>query len=144
MYDQADVEGKISGFGFLVPKVERKRMAACTFVKTKFDHRVPAEKALLRCFLGGAAIGVPEEELLRDVLAELKELTGITAPPRSTRISRWTGAMAQYGIGHKKRVEEIRALAGAHAGLYLAGNAYEGIGIPDCIRGGKAAAAAAK
>jgi oxygen-dependent protoporphyrinogen oxidase len=141
VFDQADVEGKISGFGFLVPKVERKRMAACTFVKTKFDHRVPEEKALLRCFLGGAAIDIPEEELMRDVLAELKELTGITATPRASRISRWTGAMAQYGIGHKSRVAEIRTLAGGHAGLHLAGNAYEGIGIPDCIRGGKAAVA---
>ena len=71
-YDQADVEGKISGFGFLVPKVERKRMAACTFVKTKFDHRVPPAKALLRCFLGGAAIDVPEGELIQDVLARVE------------------------------------------------------------------------
>ena len=136
-YEQADVEGKISGFGFLVPKVERKRMAACTFVKTKFDHRVPAAKALLRCFLGGAAVDVPEADLLRDVLAELKDLLGLSAMPVFTRVTRWHGAMAQYGLGHKKRVAEIRERAAAHQGLHLAGNAYEGIGIPDCIRGAK-------
>ena len=140
-YEQADVEGKISGFGFLVPKVERKRMAACTFVKTKFDHRVPAAKALLRCFLGGAAIDVPEGELIRDVLAELKELTGLSTAPLFTRMTRWNGAMAQYSLGHKKRVAEIRERADLHPGLHLAGNAYEGIGIPDCIRGAKRAVA---
>jgi len=141
-YEQADVEGKISGFGFLVPKVERKRMAACTFVKTKFDHRVPPAKAVLRCFLGGAAVDVPEGELIRDVLGELKELLGMSATPLFTRVTRWNGAMAQYGLGHRRRVEEIRERAGLYPGLYLAGNAYEGIGIPDCIRGAKSAVAA--
>jgi oxygen-dependent protoporphyrinogen oxidase len=140
-YEQADVEGKINGFGFLVPKVERKRMAACTFVKTKFDHRVPPAKAVLRCFLGGSAIEVPEGELIREVLAELKDLIGLTPLPLFTRVSRWEGAMAQYGLGHRNRVAEIRKLAERHAGLHLAGNAYDGIGIPDCIRGAKAAVA---
>jgi oxygen-dependent protoporphyrinogen oxidase len=141
-YDQADVEGKISGFGFLVPKVERKRMAACTFVKTKFDHRVPPAKALLRCFLGGAAIDVPEGELIQDVLGELKALVGLSKAPLFTRMTRWHGAMAQYSVGHRSRVAEIRERAAQHPGLYLAGNAYDGIGIPDCIRGAKSAAEA--
>ncbi|HEU0124565.1 MAG TPA: protoporphyrinogen oxidase [Bryobacteraceae bacterium] len=139
-YEQPDVEGRITGFGFLVPKVERKRMAACTYVKTKFDHRVPPAKAVLRCFLGGAAIDVPEGDLIRDVLAELKELIGLNAVPLFTRVTRWHGAMAQYGLGHKARIREIRERAAAHPGLHLAGNAYDGIGIPDCIRGGKAVA----
>ncbi len=141
-YEQADVEGKIRGFGFLVPKVERKRLAACTYVKTKFDHRVPPAKALLRCFLGGASVDVPEDELIRDVLGELKELLGLSAAPLFTRVTRWNGAMAQYGLGHKQRVTEIRERTLLHKGLYLAGNAYEGIGIPDCIRGAKNAVAA--
>ncbi|MBL8236212.1 MAG: protoporphyrinogen oxidase [Bryobacterales bacterium] len=141
-FDQADVEGKITGFGFLVPKVERKRMAACTYVKTKFDHRVPPAKAVLRCFLGKTAVEIPEADLIRDVLAELKDLIGLTALPVFTRVSRWHGAMAQYGLGHRARVAEIRQLAAAHQGLHLAGNAYDGIGIPDCIRGAKAAVAA--
>ena len=141
-YAQADVEGKIKGFGFLVPKVERKRLAACTFVKTKFDHRVPPAKALLRCFLGGAAIDVPDDELIRDVLAELRDLLGLTLAPRFTRVTRWREAMAQYGLGYKLRVAEIRERALLHPGLYLAGNAYTGIGIPDCIRGAKDAVGA--
>ncbi len=143
-YEQADVDGKITGHGFLVPKVERKRMAACTYVKHKFDHRVPPAKAVLRCFLGGAALDVPEAELIRDVRAELQDLLGITAAPLFTRISRWNGAMAQYGLGHKDRVAAIRQRVAAHPGLHLAGNAYEGIGIPDCIRGARSAVAELK
>jgi len=140
-YEQADVEGKIQGFGFLVPKKERKRLTACTYVKTKFDHRVPPAKAVLRCFLGGAAIDVPDGDLIRDVLAELKDLLGMSAVPLFTRVTRWHGAMAQYGLGHRARVAELRTLAAQHKGLYLTGNAYDGIGIPDCIRGAKAAVA---
>lgn len=140
-YEQADVEGKITGHGFLVPKVERKRLAACTYVKNKFDHRVPPAKAVLRCFLGGAAIDVPEGDLLREVREELQQLLGITKLPLFTRISRWNGAMAQYTLGHKRRVAEIRERAEAHGGLHLAGNAYDGIGIPDCIRGARTAVA---
>lgn len=140
-YDQADVEGRIQGFGFLVPKVERKRMAACTFVKTKFDYRVPPAKALLRCFCGHAAIDVPDAELLTEVREEVRALTGIEAMPIFTRINRSRAAMAQYEVGHRERVAKIRALAANHAGLHLAGNAYDGIGLPDCIRNAKAAAA---
>jgi len=142
-YDQKDVEGKINGFGFLVPKVERKRITACTFVKTKFDHRVPPAKALIRCFLGGAAIDVPEAELIQSVLDELKTLVGLSTKPIFTRLTRWHGAMAQYSLGHAKRISEIRERATLHPGLHLAGNAYDGIGIPDCIRGAKAAVSTA-
>jgi len=131
--------GRFTGFGFLVPKVERRRIAACTFVKTKFDHRVPPAKALARCFLGHAAADVPEASLIREVLAELKDLTGVTAMPIFTKVNRWPQAMAQYTLGHKDRIGRIRELEKKYPGLHLAGNAFDGIGIPDCIRGSKTA-----
>ena len=71
---------------------------------------------------------------------ELREIAGVTATPRFTRISRWPRSMAQYPVGHPARMAEMRTRVAAIPGLYLAGNAYEGIGIPDCIRLGKAAA----
>lgn len=138
-YEQKAVEGKIHGFGFLVPKVERKRIAACTFVKTKFDHRVPPAKAVLRCFLGGGAIDLPEGQLVKEVRGELEALLGITAVPLFAKVSRWPGAMAQYRLGHKARVSGIRDRLKESPGLHLAGNAYDGIGIPDCIRLAKSA-----
>lgn len=138
-----DVRDKITGFGFLVPKVERKYMAACTFVKNKFDHRIPSGKAVLRCFLGGSHIGEPDGKLVDALTEEIRTLTGITAKPLFSQVTRWRNAMAQYTLGHQARVSEIRKRLTAHPGLHLAGNAYDGIGIPDCIRTAKEAAAQA-
>ena len=81
-----------------------------------------------------------DEDLIEAVQRELQQLLGWRAEPAFARISRWRRAMAQYTVGHARRVEEIRARAAALPGLALAGNAYDGIGIPDCIRLGRAAA----
>lgn len=135
------------GFGFLVPAKERGLLVACTFVGAKFPYRVPETHVVLRCFLGGAGgesvLDQSDEELIRGVRAELKTLLGWDAEPRFARLRRWRRAMAQYEVGHAARVAEIRALAAEHPGLHLAGNAYEGIGVPDCIRTGRAAGRAA-
>jgi protoporphyrinogen/coproporphyrinogen III oxidase len=142
----ADFPALPDGFGFLVPKKERRRLAACTWVGTKFSHRAPPDKILARCFIGGAeaaaAIGVSDEVLVADATRELREIAGIAARPRFSRIFRWPRSMAQPKVGHAERVAEIEARVGAIGGLYLAGNAYSGIGIPDCIRLGRKAAEA--
>ena len=141
IYDRATLPALQNGLGFLVPAKERRRMAACTFVGTKFSHRVPDDKVLLRCFVGGSGIDVPDETLIADISAELRTWLGIDVKPITFTISRWPRAMAQYTIGHKSRVAQIMESIKNEPGLALAGNAYEGIGIPDCIRMGKAAAA---
>jgi protoporphyrinogen/coproporphyrinogen III oxidase len=139
-YDRRTLGHPLNGFGFLIPKVERRRLVACTWVGTKFNHRVPAEKAVLRCFLGGAHIDEDDEVLLSAVKAEIADLMGVTAEPLFATVQRWRGAMAQYTLGHQQRVKTIRELAARHPRLALAGNYLEGIGIPDCIRSGQAAA----
>ena len=132
------------GFGFLVPRVERRRLLACTFVHAKFDHRAPADRALLRCFLGGsrdsAILEGSDDEILRLVRDELGSILGIRDQPLVSRIFRWRNAMAQYEVGHAERLSVIQARLKEHPGLYLAGNAYSGIGISDVIRTGEAAA----
>lgn len=132
------------GFGFLVPRTEGKRMLACTFVHTKFPHRAPPDRALLRVFLGGSRdeeiLFVSEAKIMETVRAELKQILNITAEPRFSRVYKWKGAMAQYGVGHLERVERIERLRRTLPGLTLAGNAYRGIGVPDCIQSGKKAA----
>jgi oxygen-dependent protoporphyrinogen oxidase len=138
-YDRESLGHPLNGFGFLVPKVERRKLVACTWVGTKFNHRVPSDKAVLRCFLGGAHIDAPDEELLAAIRDELRDLMGVTAAPAFHTVQRWRRAMAQYTLGHGERVRQIRTLAGRHSGLALAGNFLEGIGIPDCIRSGQAA-----
>ncbi len=145
-FDAADFATPPVGFGFLVPRKERRRVMACTWVGTKFSYRVPEGKIVARCSLGGTAdprvLEESDESIIAAVTSELQEIAGITARPRFTRVARWPQSMAQYTVGHAKRLEEIQARVAAIPGLYLAGNAYTGIGIPDCIRMGKAAAEA--
>jgi oxygen-dependent protoporphyrinogen oxidase len=144
IYEAAGFDGMRAGFGFLVPKRERERLAACTFVSTKFAFRAPASRIVLRCFFGGiddaAALDESDESLVAIARDELRRILGLTAQPVHHTISRWPRSMAQYTVGHGPRVREIQARAAAIPGLHLAGNAYEGIGIPDCIRTGRTAA----
>ena len=134
-----------SGFGFLVPRSEGSKMLACTFVHQKFPGRAPADRALLRVFVPGGDAGenlqLSDNELLGAVRAELREVLGLTASPRFARVFRWPRAMAQYTVGHLDRMERIKSLRDRVPGLALAGNAYSGIGVPDCIRTGRDAAA---
>jgi oxygen-dependent protoporphyrinogen oxidase len=133
-----------AGFGFLVPRSEGTRMLACTFVHNKFPHRAPADKGILRCFLGGArdeaVLNLTDDEIVDTVRAELKEIVKLEARPMFERIYRWRGAMAQYESGHIARVARIEKRVKEISGLELAGNAYHGIGVPDCIREGTHAA----
>jgi oxygen-dependent protoporphyrinogen oxidase len=132
------------GFGFLVPRSEGTRMLACTFVHNKFPHRAPEGKGILRCFLGGArdeaVLGLTDDEMLETVHRELKDILKLDARPIFARVYRWRGAMAQYEPGHIARVERIEKRVAEIPGLALAGNAYHGIGVPDCIRSGMEAA----
>jgi len=134
----------LDGFGFLVPKRERRRLVACTWVGTKFSHRVPSGTTLLRCFLGGmddgGILSESDDAIVAAVVNELHGIAGLRAAPAFSRIFRWPRSMAQYTVGHPARVAEIEARTAAIPGFQLAGNAYTGIGIPDCIRMGKQAA----
>jgi oxygen-dependent protoporphyrinogen oxidase len=131
------------GFGFLVPRSEGKRLLAATFVHNKFPHRAPDDRAILRCFLGGAGgeqmLAFSEEEIVRIVREELDQILHVKAEPLFVRVFKWKGAMAQYGVGHLERLERIEALRQKLPGLALAGNGYRGIGVPDCVRSGTAA-----
>jgi protoporphyrinogen/coproporphyrinogen III oxidase len=143
-FDAADFPRPPDGFGFLVPRKERRRLVACTWIGTKFSHRVPEGKIVARCFLGGTEdAGVLEESddaIVATVADELHRIARFSAPPRFARVFRWPRSMAQYSVGHPQRLAEMEQRAAAIPGLYLAGNAYQGIGIPDCIRMGRAAA----
>jgi oxygen-dependent protoporphyrinogen oxidase len=149
IYDEAQLGRLPAGFGFLVPVVEGRMMLACTFVHRKFLGRTPPGKAVLRAFLGGmkneALLTVPDAALVATVRCELSEILGnrifpAAAEPEHAQVSRWPRAMAQYAVGHLERKQRIDTRVAALPGLRLAGNAYDGIGIPDCIRLGRQAA----
>jgi protoporphyrinogen/coproporphyrinogen III oxidase len=133
------------GFGFLVPRTENRRIIAATFVHNKFPHRAPENRALIRCFLGGtrdeAILQSSDEQIESLVRGELEQILGIRAEPLFVRVFKWKAAMAQYNLGHTSRIERIRNVVAQMPGLALAGNAYAGIGVPDCVRSGSEAAA---
>src|SRR5271154_2439707 len=123
IYKASEFDGQRAGFGFLVPKRERKRLAACTFVGAKFPFRVPDDRMVLRCFFGGigdeAILKESDESLVEIAREELRRILKLTAAPVSHTISRWPRSMAQYTVGHASRVKEIRERAGRAGGLYL-------------------------
>src|SRR5579859_5030348 len=144
VYDGEELDPLPPGFGFLVPAVEGRGMLACTFIHRKFPGRTAAGKTVLRVFLGGVRnaelLRESDEELEQRVRGELFQILQISAVPELVEIQRWPRAMAQYAVGHKERQRRIQERLRALRGLYLAGNAYDGIGISDCIRLGRAAA----
>ena len=144
VFDKPVREMLPAGFGFLVPRRESRRLLAATFVHSKFPNRAPEDRAVIRCFLGGSRgqdiVAEPDAEILAIVREELRQILGIAATPLAYRLNRWPHAMAQYVVGHKDRVQTIQRTLAELPGLALAGNAYCGIGIPDCIRSGSQAA----
>ena len=143
-FERNAVHRQMRGFGFLVPKHERRKLLACTWVGNKFPHRTPDSLAVLRCFVGGmggdAALGESDDVILNAVRQEVREIAGVTAEPLFWRVFRWPRSMAQYTVGHEERLREIEARLESLPNLHLAGNAYHGIGVPDCVRMGKEAA----
>ncbi len=132
------------GFGFLVPRSEGKRLLAATFVHNKFPHRAPEDRALLRCFFAGSNAenvwSLSDDEIVTIVRTELQQIIGLRAEPLFARVYKWKSAMAQYGVGHLERLDRIERLRQQLPALALAGNAYRGIGVPDCVRTGREAA----
>jgi oxygen-dependent protoporphyrinogen oxidase len=123
-----------------VPRSEGKRILAATFVHNKFPHRAPEDRALLRCFFAGKNAEdvwpLADDQIVAIVRHELQEILGLRADPLFTRVYRWKSAMAQYNVGHLDRLDRIERLRQKLPGLALAGNAYRGIGVPDCVRSG--------
>jgi oxygen-dependent protoporphyrinogen oxidase len=124
-YEASAITRPFDGFGFLVPAVERKVVSALTWVPNKFNFRAPPDKILIRCFTAGGTA---------DVRAELSEKLAINAEPIFVKESYWPASMPQYEVGHAEKVSIINQMLLDLPGLYLVGNAYQGIGIPDCIR----------
>jgi oxygen-dependent protoporphyrinogen oxidase len=144
-YRREDVPHDLNGHGFVVAHGEPVTITACTWSSSKWPGRAPAGIVLLRCYLGAAgrdAIVNEDDATLRKVVdTDLRTLLGVHASPRFARVARWTRALPQYNVGHLDRVAAIDRELPAFPALALAGAAYRGLGIPDCIAQGSAAAA---
>ena len=146
-YPRDQVSHPLDGFGVVVPAIEKRAILAVSFLSVKFPRRAPSGTVLLRVFLGGATqpefFDRDDEALTTIVRSELHDLLGVRGEPLFADVARHPRAMPQYTVGHIDRVEEIRRKAAKHSRLILAGNAYEGVGIPDTIRASENAAEAA-
>jgi oxygen-dependent protoporphyrinogen oxidase len=143
-YPQSAVQRALDATGYTVPRAEHRAVLACTWVTSKFPGRAPAGKVVFRVFIGGAGreqvARAADAELLQIARAELREVMGVDAVPEMVRIYRWPDSMPQYNLGHLERLAAIEEIVALHSGLTLAGNAYHGVGVPDCIMSGERAA----
>ena len=143
-YNLKDISHNLDGFGFVVPIVERRPILACSFSSLKFKQRAPEGRVLLRCFMGGATNPEIYERddnwLTKTAHEELCELLGVRDKPVFKMVSRYYQSMPQYFVGHLNLVAKIKEQVSKHKSLELAGNAYGGVGIPDCINSGEMAA----
>jgi oxygen-dependent protoporphyrinogen oxidase len=138
-----DVPHSLDGYGYVVPRSEGSDVLACSWTSSKWEGRAPEGSALLRVhtgrFGGRDTSAEPDDELVALARGEIR-LLGVTVDPSFVRIHRWPRSMPQYVLGHVERVERIEAALEAHPGLTVAGAAYRGVGVPDCIGSGEAAA----
>ncbi|MCH2114427.1 MAG: protoporphyrinogen oxidase [Pirellulales bacterium] len=144
VFRRDQIGADISGFGVVIPSVEGRQIVAASFSSNKFSGRAPEGQVLVRVFLGGALhpklLQLPDDQLCEVARAELSEVLHIRGHPLSTDMIRWHEKMPQYHVGHVKLVGEIEAQIERWQGLELAGNAYHGVGISQCIQSGENAA----
>lgn len=137
VFRRQQIPGRINSFGFVVPRIENRVLLACTYASVKYAGRAPEGQVILRAFSGGAGregeVDRPPEELLEDLLGDLRDLLGIRGNPLKVWSARHERVMPQYELGHLDLVAEIQGRASRHPGLFLAGNGFRGVGIPDCV-----------
>ncbi len=136
-----------AGFGFLAPESEHCKLLAATFADQKFAGRVPTGGKSLRAYFGGASadalIPQSDEAIAAIAKAELVHVLGHLPEASVTVVRRWPDALPQYEVGHGERMAELQRRVDAIGNLHLLGNGYRGVGLPDLIRDGRAAAQAA-
>lgn len=143
-YRQSQISRPLDGFGFVVPLIERRKILSASLSSVKFSGRAPEGTMLIRVFLGGACqpdvLKADDCELVRMACDELAELMGIRGEPIVGHVVRHEAAIPQYSLGHLERIRDIEQGLSRLPGLALAGNAFHGVGVPQCVRSGERAA----
>jgi oxygen-dependent protoporphyrinogen oxidase len=141
---RAQVSHALDGMGFVVPAIEQRALLACSFSSVKFAGRAPQDQVLLRAFVGGALqpeqLARSDAEIQQAVVHDLRQLLGLTGAPLAMSVTRHLETMPQYHVGHLQRVAHIASRVAHCPGLVVAGNAYHGVGLPDCIHSAEMAA----
>ena len=136
-YRRPQIHHPLDGFGFIIPREEKRKIMASTWTSVKFNHRAPKDAVLLRAFVGGAnneaLVNLDDDMMLRMVREELRDIMGVEGDPLLTKIYRWEKSMPQYLVGHLEKVAQIEERTNLQPGLFLTGCAYKGIGISDSV-----------
>lgn len=136
-YDTAGLGHSLDGFGYLIPKEEKRTALGTLWDSSMFEARAPSGRALLRSMAGGACrpelFGLSDEELVQRVRSDIQAAMGITVPPCFSRVIRHQQAIPQYTVGHAGRLEQIEGRLAGLQGLLLTGNAFKGVGLNDCV-----------
>jgi len=142
-YPREKVGHDMDGFGFLVPRFEKRRVLGCIWTSSVFPHQAKDGYVLLRTMIGGAtdpeAVDLSDEELVGYVRKEVHPLVQIESAPEETRIFRHRNAIPQYGLNHGEILDAIEAAEVNNPGLAFAGNGYRGVGLNDCVVSAKRA-----
>ncbi|CAI2719010.1 protoporphyrinogen oxidase [Nitrospina watsonii] len=130
----------LKGFGFVVPYSEGRKISACTWVTSKFSGRAPEDYVLLRSYVGGALneryAEQPEEDIYKTVLGELQDIMGFKNEPEFYKVFQYKKGNVQYHVDHGQLIESLYNELKQYPGLFVAGSAYHGVGIPDCVLNG--------
>jgi oxygen-dependent protoporphyrinogen oxidase len=144
VYNERDMPPAVEGYGYIVPRAENTDVLACTVTSNKWPGRTPPGFAALRVYIGRYGgrdvVRDSDDALINLARGELKETFRIDSAPHMATVRRWAFGMPQYTIGHLERLASIDTCVDKHPGLCLAGAAYRGVGIPDCIASGETAA----
>jgi protoporphyrinogen/coproporphyrinogen III oxidase len=137
-FNRSDVPASLEGFGFLAARDQGIRILGCLYTSTLFPNQTSNNQVFLRVICGGSVdpsfADLSSDAALEIVKHDLQKTLGITAQPISMQEARWDKGIAQYTLEHPKRLARIETLLEQTQGLYLAGNAYRGVGVNDCIR----------
>jgi oxygen-dependent protoporphyrinogen oxidase len=143
-YPSARLSRPLDGYGYVVPRIEGSDVLACTWTSSKWQGRAPAGHALVRVYMGrfgrSDVTASSDEELVASARGEIAATLGPDAGPVVARVHRWPRGMPQYVLGSLERLAVIERRLAEHPGLAVAGAAYRGVGIPDCIASGEQAA----
>lgn len=144
IYRRNQVRDTLDGFGMVVPSVEGRKIVAASYSSVKFPGRAPDDQVVLRVFVGGALqpelLELADDKIVTLAKNEIAEILRIEGEPLHSELVRWQEKMPQYHVGHVQLVDSIERRVSAHPGLVLAGNAYRGVGIPQCVKAGNMAA----
>ena len=144
-FKKEDVRVPLKGFGFIVPRVEGRRINAATYSSIKWSYRAPDDTIMVRVFVGGGhheelVHELDDAGMIRMVLEELDTVLGLKASPRFSKVYRWYKGMPKYTVGHLERIAVLDRMLATHPGLHLIGCSYKGIGIGDCVHEAQIAA----